>query len=271
MARFRETLAKVPKPVWYGVGALALILLFRKRKDVSAAASTVAERVAETARGLVGSLVTANSVRKAVPGVSLAQLPGYINPLVNALEEAQINNPARIAAFLAQLGHESSSFSRFIENLNYSADGLRATFPKYIKTAAEAAAYARKPEKIANRVYANRIGNGSESSGDGWKYRGRGPIQLTGKANYTQFTRDVGSKFGVDFVRNPDLVADPVWGFRAAAWYWNTRGLNALADRGEFDEITYRINGGYKGKEDRDKRFVLAKRALSEEQQLSRV
>ena len=270
MADLRSSLAKVPKPVWYGLGAVALLILFSRRKQVGAAASAVTQTVTETARGLVGSLVTANSVRKAVPGVSLTKLPSYITPLVNALEEAQINSPARIAAFLAQLGHESNSFAAFSENLNYSADGLLSVFGKYFKSRADATNYARKPEKIANRVYANRMGNGPESSGDGWKYRGRGPIQLTGKNNYTEFTRDVGSKFGVDFVRNPDLVADPVWGFRAAAWYWNTRGLNAMADRGDFDAITYRINGGYKGKDDRDKRFILAKQALAEEQ-LARV
>lgn len=108
------------------------------------------------------------------------------------------------------------------------------------------------------------MGNGPEATGDGWKYRGRGPIQLTGKDNYKAFTDAIGKKYGVDFVANPDLLAQPKWGFKAAAWYWTTRNLNALADQGNFDQITYRINGGYKGKEDRDKRFLAAKAALAE-------
>lgn len=253
-----QTPAVRPVYLWVLGGAVLLFLLSRT-KTAQTAASKVVEAVSTGAK----KLLTLNVIRKAMPGVPLSRATDYLSDLVEAMDEAAINTPARISAFLAQLGHESFDFKFMEENLNYSADALLKTFPRYFN-AQTAAQYARQPQKIANKVYGGRMGNGPEASGDGWKYRGRGPIQLTGKENYAAFTRDVGSKYGVNFVANPDLVAQPKWGFKAAAWFWNSRSLNALADTGKFDDITFRINGGYKGKEDRDARYAIAKAALAE-------
>jgi putative chitinase len=251
-----------PVFLWVLGGAVVIYLLSRS-KTVTSAAASVATKVSEAVSSGAKKLLTLNAIRKAMPNVSLTSATDYLTPLVEALDEAGINTPARISAFLAQLGHESADFKFMEENLNYSADALVKVFPKYFN-ATTAAQYARQPQKIASKVYGGRMGNGPEATGDGWKYRGRGPIQLTGKDNYKAFTEAVGKKYGVDFVANPDLLAQPKWGFKAAAWYWTTRNLNALADQGNFDQITYRINGGYKGKEDRDKRFLAAKAALAE-------
>ena len=159
-----------------------------------------------------------------------------------------------MAHFLAQCGHESGGFRIAAENLNYSAKGLRGIFGKYFKTDAEAAAYERKPEKIANRVYASRMGNGAEASGDGFKFRGRGFIQLTGRDNYTAF----GKAIGVDIANNPDLVGTN-YKLLSAAWFWSKNGLNKLADGGASDavvtSITKRVNGGTIGLPDRIKHF----------------
>lgn len=164
-----------------------------------------------------------------------------------AMQRFDITTPAREAAFLAQLAHESGELRRWTENLNYGWTGLRKTFPKYFATDVDAQAYDRKPERIANRVYGDRLGNGPEASGDGWRYRGRGPIQLTGKDNY----QACGRAIGVDLVGAPERVETPEVGCLAAAWFWASRGLNALADVGDFKTITRRINGGLIGFEDR--------------------
>jgi putative chitinase len=157
-----------------------------------------------------------------------------------------ITTPARIAAFVAQCGHESGGWRVFEENLNYSAKSLDAVFPKYfVKAGRNAEEYARKPEKIANVVYAGRMGNTGE--GDGFKFRGRGPIQLTGKDNYIAFGKDM----GVD-VSNPDIVStDKKISLMSAIWFWNKNGLNKLADVGDIKAMTKRINGGFIGLEDR--------------------
>jgi putative chitinase len=164
--------------------------------------------------------------------------------------EFEINTSMRMAAFLAQVAHESGNFRSVRENLNYSADGLRKIFPKYF-TDVDPNLYARQPEKIANRVYANRMGNGPESSGDGWAYRGRGLIQLTGKFNYIQ----CGNALGVDLVNDPSYLETPIGAARSAGWYWSSRGLNAFADKGDMTSITRRINGGTIGLEDRIKHY----------------
>jgi putative chitinase len=184
-----------------------------------------------------------------------AELP-YLN---DALEEFGITTERRIAAFLAQMGHESVDFTKLTENLNYSAKRLREVFPKYF-TAAQAAAYAGQPERIANRVYANRMGNGPESSGDGWRFRGNGITHLTGRKNH----EIAGKYFGVDFVARPDLVRSPEYKYRVAGWYWKTNGLNELADRNAFEAITRRINGGLNGQPDRLRRWAKAKAALAD-------
>lgn len=162
------------------------------------------------------------------------------------------NNQA--AHFFGQCAHESGNFKVFSENLNYSADGLNKIFKKYFPTVAAAQPYARKPEKIANKVYANRMGNGPESSGDGWKYRGRGPIQLTGKDNYSAFAADIGRP---DVVTNPDLVVSEL-AFESALWFFRKNNLLTIADKGITDaiitQITKRVNGGTHGLDDRLKK-----------------
>lgn len=173
-------------------------------------------------------------------------------PLV--MDKFSINTPLRMSHFLSQCAHESANFSIFKENLNYSADALLRVFPKYFKDKATADAYARQPEKIANRVYANRMGNGDEASGDGWKYRGRGAIQLTGKNNYAAFDKFVDD----DILANPDLVATK-YAVTSAAFWWSNNGLNAVADKGatnaDVTAVTKRVNGGTHGLADRQAKF----------------
>ena len=161
---------------------------------------------------------------------------------------------AQAAHFFGQCAHESGNFKVFSENLNYSDKGLNGIFKKYFPTIASTAGYARKPEKIANKVYANRMGNGPESSGDGYKFRGRGPIQLTGKDNYTAFAKDIKRP---DVLTNPDIVATEL-AFESALWFFNKNGLFAIADKGVTDavigQITRRVNGGTHGLDDRIKK-----------------
>lgn len=175
----------------------------------------------------------------------------WVNSMNEVFPTYDINTPQRIAAFLAQCGHESGGWTVFEENLNYSAKGLNGIFKKYFPTLESAVPYERKPEKIANKVYGGRMGNGPESSGDGWKYRGRGPIQLTGKSNYTQFAKDMFDDWQ-NVLENPDWVtADRDFALMSAIWFWNKNGLNKWADVGDIKELTRRINGGYIGLEDR--------------------
>jgi putative chitinase len=162
-----------------------------------------------------------------------------------------ITTPIRQAMFLSQLAHESGNFRYVVENLNYSAEGLQKVFGKYFPTAALAQQYARKPESIANRVYANRMGNGDEKSGDGWKYRGRGLIQLTGKDNYSAFS----SQAKNNALTNPELVAEPEMAAMSAGWYWATNRLNQIADTGDVKAVTRRVNGGFNGLADRESKY----------------
>lgn len=167
----------------------------------------------------------------------------------------EINTPHRVAAFLAQCGHESGGWTVFEENLNYSAQGLCSIFKKYFPTLESAQPYARKPEMIANKVYGGRMGNGPEESGDGWKYRGRGPIQLTGKNNYMQFAKDMFEDWQ-NLFDNPDWVtSDREFALMSAIWFWNKNGLNKEADAGDIKTMTRKINGGYIGLEDRIKHY----------------
>lgn len=161
-------------------------------------------------------------------------------PLDAAMTAFTINTPKRAAAFLAQAAHESIGFTRLQENLSYSTpERLMEVFKGRFTGLADAAQYLRQPEKLANRVYANRLGNGDTASGDGWKYRGRGLFQLTGRANYMA----AGDGLGTDYKANPDLVAEPPDAAFTAAWYWAVGNLNAMADVGQIDVITRRING----------------------------
>jgi len=161
-------------------------------------------------------------------------------------------SPVRAAHFFAQTAHETGGFKAFSENLNYSADGLNKIFPKYFKNAGrDAASFARNPEKIANIVYASRMGNGDEASGDGWKFRGRGALQLTGKANYEAFAKYLGND---EVLTNPDSVATK-YAFESAMFFFERNKLWAICDKGINDaailELTKRINGGTHGLEDR--------------------
>lgn len=164
-------------------------------------------------------------------------------------EKNGLTTKLRIAHFMAQIEHESG-LKPISENLNYSAQGLIQTFSKYFTTT-EAINFANQPEKIANRVYANRMGNGNESSGDGWKYRGRGFIQITGKINYFQLANDT----DLDCLKNPDLLLQEANAMISALWFWNKAGLNKLADKNDIKGITRKINGGTIGLAHRQELF----------------
>ena len=194
-----------------------------------------------------------------VGGLKLDKLKGHIPDAVIAMipdtaAKFQINTPLRLAHFLAQCGHESGGFKATQENLNYSAKGLNGIFKKYFPTLESALPYERKPEKIASKVYGGRMGNGPESSGEGYKFRGRGYIQLTGKENYTAF----GKAIGEDILSNPDVVASK-YALLSAAWFFSKNGLHKMADGGATDavvtSITKRVNGGTIGLPDRIKHF----------------
>ena len=182
-----------------------------------------------------------------IPDTVIGQIPGV-------MDKFQINTPLRLAHFLAQCGHESGGFKHTNENLNYSADGLKKIFPKYFAQAGLAESYARQPEKIASRVYGGRMGNGDETTKEGYKFRGRGYIQLTGKSNYSEFDKFVNE----DILANPDLVATQ-YPLLSAAWFFHKNGLNAIADKGADDatvtSVTKRVNGGTIGLPDRIKHF----------------
>ena len=175
-------------------------------------------------------------------------------PLI--MEKFGIDNPLKLSHFLSQCAHESGNFKLVKENLNYSADGLRKIFPKYFPTQEIAEKYARQPEKIANKVYANRMGNGDEASGDGYRFRGRGFIQLTGKDNYAAFDKFVDD----DIMANPDLVSTK-YPLTSAAFFFHKNKLWDICDKGHGDDIvlavTKRVNGGTHGLADRQEKFDL--------------
>jgi putative chitinase len=182
-----------------------------------------------------------------IPDAVIAQLP-------DTIAKFELNTPLRLAHFLAQAGHESGGFKALNENLNYGAKGLVTTFKKYFPTEDLAKQYERKPEKIANKVYGGRMGNGLEVTGEGWKYRGRGYIQLTGKDNYKAFDAVVTESI----IDNPDLVATK-YPLLSAAWFFHKNSLHKIADKGATDavvtEVTKRVNGGTIGLPDRIKHF----------------
>lgn len=190
---------------------------------------------------------------------------GFFVPALNvAMKRFGITSPVRVAAFLAQVGHESSQLNRLVENLNYSDQGLAATWPSRYRGAdgqpnALAQRLARNPRAIANNAYASRNGNGDEASGDGWRFRGRGLLQITGRANY----RAAGTGLGQPLEQEPELLEQPEFAALSAAWWWSTHGLNELADRGELAAITRRINGGLNGQAERLALWERAKRVLS--------
>lgn len=193
----------------------------------------------------------------------------YMEPLRLTTARYDINTTNRLRAFLAQIGHESGQLSKVTENLNYSVNGLIATWPKRFDLT-KAKLYARQPERIANCVYADRLGNGNEASGDGWKYRGRGLIQITGRARYREATEKMYAlPLGTDFEEEPELLATPEYAALSAGWFWKSNGLNEIADKlGGIDDevvfkkITLKINGGYNGLEDRKRLYTNAKKTI---------
>ena len=223
------------------VGAGTWGKLFSGAAPAAAAAPVAAAPIANA-----GALKLQN-LKGHIPDAVIAMIP-------DTAAKFGINTPLRLAHFLAQCGHESGGFRATQENLNYSAKGLNGIFRKYFPTEASAAAYARQPAKIASKVYGNRMGNGPESTGEGYKFRGRGYIQLTGKENYTAF----GKAIGEDMVANPDKVAS-TYALLSAAWFFSKNGLHRMADEGSSDQvvtkITKRVNGGTIGLPDRIKHF----------------
>jgi len=200
--------------------------------------------------------ITDQQLQALFPTTKLNVLIPYLDPLNFFMGEEEINTRLRVCAFLAQIGHESGGLTTVKENLNYGAQGLMNTFKKYFPTMELALQYERQPEKIANRVYANRMGNGPESSGDGWKYRGRGLIQVTGKDGYQGFSNDRGLAFDqvISYLETPDGAAE------SAVWFWTSRKLNPHADKGDMLTITKIINGGTNGL---DHRMSLYNQALA--------
>lgn len=189
----------------------------------------------------------------------------YCGALAASMEACGITTPERARAFLAQVGHESAQLNRIEENLNYSAEGLVRTFPRIFRDVQAASPYARHPERIANRVYAGRLGNGDEMSGDGWKFRGRGLIQITGRDNYAHMS----SLMGKDLTVWPDALLMPMDACLSAARWWRAQGLNGLADglSGKDEEevfraITRKVNGGLNGLEDRFDIYRRAKEVI---------
>ena len=220
--------------------------------------------------------ITAQQLLQILPNAG--QVAGVFVPVLNtAMLRYQIVGAKRIAAFIAQVGHESGHLARLVENLNYSADGLANTWPsrygepdgkgEYVKVQVSgkvrnkpntlALSVDRKPEQIANIAYGNRMGN--TTPGDGWKYRGRGLIQITGKNNY----RACGEALGLELIAQPELLEKSQHDCMSAAWFWATNGLSTLADAGEFDAITQRINGGQNGAADRQALYAKALKVLA--------
>jgi len=192
----------------------------------------------------------------------------WLQPVIDTCAEFEINTPQRIAAFIAQTSHESGGYTMLTENLNYRAATLAACWPnrfaelgpnKKPKRTEKGAliptklaeSIAGKPELIANLVYSGRMGNGPAESGEGWKYRGRGLKQLTGKYNYEKCGKDL----GVDFVGNPDLLLEPIYAARSAGWFWKSNNLSPFADSGDIEGMTKKINGGLIGIDQRKKLY----------------
>jgi len=203
--------------------------------------------------------VTLDLLKQICPKTKSTVLAKYVEPLNIIGEKFDLfDNPKRMAAFLAQVAHESGGLNVIQENLNYSAKGLTVTFKKYFPTLASTNGYARNPQKIANKVYANRMGNGSEASGDGYKFRGRGLIQLTGKNNYTLFAKSINKTVDETIA----YLGTPEGAVASAIWFWDANKLNIYADKGDFVGLTRRINGGTIGLADRKHHYDIALKAL---------
>jgi putative chitinase len=199
--------------------------------------------------------VTLELLQHLCPKSKTQVLQGYVEPL-NAVAQYydMMDNAARLAGFLAQTAHESGGFNFIKENLNYSSKGLMTIFKKYFPNEELANQYQRQPEKIACRVYANRMGNGDESSGDGYRFCGRGLIQLTGRTNYTKLAQDL----GLGLEQTVAYLETSAGATASAAWFWDQNNLNQYCDNGDFVTLTKRINGGTIGIEDRQQHFQIA-------------
>jgi putative chitinase len=200
-------------------------------------------------------MITLELLQKLCPKTKVNVLQLYAEPLHEVAEYYDMYvNMHRAAAFVAQTAHESGGFNFVKENLNYSAKGLVGTIKKYFPDEATAKPYERKPEKIANRVYANRMANGDEASGDGYRFCGRGLIQLTGRANYTKFAEDL----GISIEETVAYLETPAGAVSSAGWFWDNNNLNQYCDKDDFVTLTKRINGGTIGLEDRKHHYHLA-------------
>jgi putative chitinase len=191
-------------------------------------------------------------------GSTILRAATWTAPLQSACDRYSINTPLRVAAFLANVGVESARLTAVVENLNYSANGLLTTFPKYFN-AVQAAQYEHQPQRIANRVYAGRYGNGDEMSGDGWKFRGRSLIQITFRDNYAS----CGKAIALPLDSHPELLEQPCNAALAAGWFWDSRDLNKLADAGRFEGIVRAINGGLGSYSERLALYGSGKKSLS--------
>jgi putative chitinase len=203
--------------------------------------------------------ITLELLQQIAPQTKAEKLDGFVEGLQDACDRFEINTPSRLACFLAQVAHESGGFNAVKENLNYGAQGLVNTFHKYFPTLEDAHPYERNPEAIANRVYANRMGNGDEASGDGFKHRGRGLIQLTGHDNYASFAADMGMTIdeAIEYLETYEGAT------MSAAWFWWKNNLNTWADQEDMLTLTKKINGGTIGLADRKHHFEIIKEALA--------
>lgn len=209
--------------------------------------------------------MTVSELSKIMPLALTSRVKLFAPELEKTMQRYEINTRLRKAAFIAQLAHETGALAHFIENTNYSATRLAAVWPNRFKDKLTglpnklALSLHRNPEMIANNVYANRMGNGSVASGDGWKYRGKGAFHCTGREMYQLLSKE----FGVDFVANPELLEKPEWAALSAGWFWNLKKLNTLADQGRFELITRRVNGGLNGQKERLDYYNRALKVLS--------
>lgn len=204
-------------------------------------------------------MITVDLLQQLCPKTKRSVLELYAGPIHEVCEYYDMyENMNRAAGFVAQIAHESGGFNFVKENLNYGAKGLMGTFKKYFPSEELAKQYERQPEKIANRVYANRMSNGDESSGDGYRFCGRGLIQLTGRANYTKFAADL----GISIEETVTYLETPAGAVSSAGWFWDQNNLNQYCDADDFVTLTKRINGGTIGLEDRKHHYHLALKLL---------
>lgn len=204
-------------------------------------------------------IIVESQIRRIMPNVKETRVKEFVKCFNEWSDRFGISTPLRFVHFIAQIAHESGEFKSMEENLNYSADGLLRVFPKYF-TKETAAQYARKPEKIANKVYANRMGNGDEASGDGWRFKGRGAIGTTGRDNYKAYAD---SEFCVgDLMSHPEWLAQSPGCFKSAMYFWWKNGLNQIADTDDVVKVTKRVNGGTNGLAQRQYYYRMAKRVM---------